>query len=67
MVSDTKIWHAAHVLLTRHGAEAALVAARRADELMAKGDAEGRLVLTRIVSAILELRRDEPREDESIH
>src|SRR5579863_4056743 len=67
MLSDTKIWYAANVLLTRHGAEAALVAARKADELMAKGDLEGRLVLTKIVSAILELRRDEPREDESIH
>ncbi|HWI25350.1 MAG TPA: hypothetical protein VN668_00145 [Stellaceae bacterium] len=39
--SDLDIWRAAHLLIKRHGADAAVVAAQRADELLAAGDVEG--------------------------
>lgn len=39
---NSDIWRAAAILIQRHGApDAALVAAQRADELLAKGDGEG--------------------------
>lgn len=66
MTSDLDIWRAAGLLIKRHGQDAALVAAQRADELLARGDTEGQTVWKRIARACEELRRGEPREDELI-
>jgi hypothetical protein len=41
MTSDLDIWRAANLLIKRHGEDAVIVAAQRADELLAKGDVEG--------------------------
>jgi hypothetical protein len=38
---DRDIWRAANLLQKRHGADAAIVAGLRADELLAAGDLEG--------------------------
>ena len=37
VTTDIDIWRAANRLVKRHGEEAPLVAARRADELLARG------------------------------
>jgi len=41
----------------RHGADAAIVAAQRADELLVQGDLDGQSIWKRIVSAVRELQR----------
>jgi hypothetical protein len=64
-VTDPDIWRAAAILIQRHGApDAALVAAQRADELLAKGDGAGQEIWKAIVDAILEMLRAAPKEDE---
>jgi len=55
MVDDPDIWRAANLLVKRHGADAALVAGRRADELLA-GDVEGCAVWKRILVAVASYR-----------
>lgn len=57
MTEEIDIWRAAHVLVKRHGADAAIVAAQRADELLAQGDVDGERIWKRIVSAVRELQR----------
>jgi hypothetical protein len=51
MVDDPDIWRAANLLIERHGADAALAAARRADELLAAGDTEGCAIWNRLSAA----------------
>jgi triphosphoribosyl-dephospho-CoA synthetase len=57
MTEEIDIWRAAHLLVKRHGADAAIVAAQRADELLAQGDLDGQSIWKRIVSAVRELQR----------
>lgn len=65
MTDDIDIWRAAKLLVDRHGADAAIHAAIRADELLDKGDADGQRVWLRIVKAVEELLRK--RGDDRIH
>ena len=39
----------------------------RADELLDKGDLDGKMVWLRIIEAIKELRRTERRGDDTVH
>jgi len=55
MLSGLDIWRAANLLIQQHGADAEIVAARRADELWEHEDHEGRGVWLRIRRAIIEL------------
>ena len=55
-ISETDIWRAASLLLREHGADAEVVAARRADEMLDRGDIEGQRVWLRISRAISELQ-----------
>jgi hypothetical protein len=66
MVDDPDIWRAANLLVKRHGADAALMAGRRADELLA-GDVEGCTVWKRILVAVAELSRTKPAEGERVN
>jgi hypothetical protein len=52
MTEEIDIWRAAHLLVKRHGDEAAIVAAQRADELLERGDVEGQFVWKRISKAL---------------
>jgi len=61
------IWRTAHVLIKEYGEEASLIAAKRADALLAQGETEGFAVWTRVVAAIADLERNEPREGESLN
>lgn len=63
-VIDLDIWRAANLLMKRHGKDAAIVAARRADELLDAGDTEGQAIWRRILGAILEWQRVGPLDEE---
>jgi hypothetical protein len=66
-VTDLDIWRAANILLKRHGDEAAVVAAQRADALLSAGDVEGEIVWKRIGAAVVELQRRERHADEALN
>ena len=55
MVDDLDIYRSARLLIDQHGQDAALEAARRADELRHKGDLDGQVTWLRIHEAVLEL------------
>ncbi|HEV2160677.1 MAG TPA: hypothetical protein VGR52_00350 [Stellaceae bacterium] len=57
MTEEIDIWRAADLLVKRHGADAETVAAQRADELLAQGDADGERIWKRILAAVHDLRR----------
>jgi hypothetical protein len=56
MIPDRDIWRAVNLLIREHGDEAEIVAARRADEMLERGDHEGQIVWLRIRRAIVELQ-----------
>ena len=66
-IADIDIWRAATLLIQRHGRDAAIVAAQRADEYLASGDIDGQAIWKRIVEAILELLRSEPHDGEPVN
>jgi hypothetical protein len=57
VIDDHDIFHAAKLLIDKHGDDAALRAAQRADELLEDGDVDGTVVWRRIIDAIEELQR----------
>ena len=67
MLSDLEIYRAAQATIGRYSDDAALHAAQRADELLAEGDMGGRAVWPRVESAIDDLGRTVPGEDEGVH
>lgn len=52
------LYRTAWVLLREYGDDAPIIAARRADALLAQGDIEGRAVWLGVIRAINGLRRD---------
>jgi hypothetical protein len=56
VIYELDIWRAANLLIRRHGANAELEAAKRADLMLDRGDDEGRLLWARIRRAIEALR-----------
>ena len=56
MISDRDIWRAANLLIREHRADAEVVAAGRADEMLERGDRDGQLAWVRIRWAIVELQ-----------
>ncbi len=67
MTADLDIYRTAKVLIDRYGDGASLHAASRADELLDKGDMEGRAVWIRIQEAMLELLKEAPGDGEAVH
>ncbi len=67
MTTGLDIYRTAKLLIDRHGAGASLHAANRADELLDKGDMDGRAVWMRIQDAVLELLKEGPGEGEAVH
>jgi hypothetical protein len=55
MIPDRDIWRAANLLIHKHDADAEVVATRRADEMLERGDRDGQLVWIRISRAIADL------------
>ena len=67
VIDPIDTYRAAHLLIERHGDDAPIEAAMRADELMEAGDMEGRAVWLRIVKAVEELLSEERPEDAEVH
>ncbi len=65
-MGDLDALRCAKLLLDRHGRDAELHAAMRADELEAAGDEAGRRAWMRILAAMDELARTERRQDETL-
>ena len=56
MIPDLDIWRAANLLIRRHGDDAEIEAARKADAMLDRGDRDGQVVWLRIKRAIGELQ-----------
>ncbi len=67
MISDIDIYRSAQVLVKRHGQDAPIHAAMRADEMLEKGDLGGYAVWKRILRAVEELQRMEPAARGRLH
>lgn len=55
MPREIDIYRTANLLIQQHGEEAAIQAAMKADEMLAKGDMDGKAVWMRVIEAIEEL------------
>ena len=58
MTTNLDIWRSASVLLSRYGEGASLHTANRADEMLDKGNLDGRAVWIRIQEAVFELLKE---------
>ncbi len=67
MTSDIDIYRTASVLIREHGEEADFVAAQRADSFLDAGDMDGLAAWKRVLAAIKEIQREEPREGEVVN
>lgn len=67
MIEEREIWRAASFLVRDHGAEAALIAARRSVELLAIGNIESGTTWKRILEAVTELSRTRPGKGELLN
>ncbi len=67
MIPDLDIYRTASVLVKRHGRDAPIHAAMRADAMLEKGDLEGQAVWTRVLRAVGELQETAPKSGEAFH
>jgi hypothetical protein len=58
---ERDIWLSAKRLVDLYGDDATIHAAMRADELLAEGDLDGAATWRRVLDAVKELERTEPR------
>ena len=67
MIQSLDIYRSANVLVKRHGEDAPIYAATRADAMLNKGDLDGFSVWKRVLRAVAELQRQKSAEDERLH
>ncbi len=67
MIPDLDIYRSAQVLVKRHGQDAPIHAAMRADELLEAGDLDGYAAWKRILQAVEELQGTAPKPGEAVH
>ncbi len=67
MTSDLDIYRSANLLVKRHGEDAPIEAAMRADTALEKGDLGGYRTWKRILRAVEELQETEPKSGEAVH
>ena len=67
MTSEIDIFRTASVLIREHGEAATLEAAQRADAMLEKGSLGGQRVWKRVMAAVKEIQREEPREGEKVN
>ncbi len=67
MTSDLDIYRSAQVLVKRHGQDAPIHAAMRADAMLEAGDLDGYAVWKRILRAVEELQGTAPKSGEAVH
>ena len=67
MTSEINIFHTANVLIRERGNEADLVAAELADIFLEAGEVDGSAIWRRVLAAVKEIQRQEPREGEAVN
>ena len=67
VTSDLNIYRSAKRLIDQHGEDALIFVAMQADKRAEAGDTEGRAVWLRVIRAIEELQRTQPRRGEPTH
>ena len=67
MTTDLDIYRTANVLVKHYGKEADLEAAQSADSMLEKGSLNGQRVWKRVLAAVKEIQREEPREGEAVN
>ena len=67
MILDLDIFRSAQVLVKKHGADAPIQAAMRADAMLDKGDLDRVAVWRRIIKAVEELQGTDPKPGEAVH
>lgn len=67
MIPNLDIYRTANVLVKRHGQDAPIEAAMRADAMLKKGDVDGYAVWKRVLRAVKESLRAEPTEGERVN
>ena len=66
-MDDLDIYRSAAAFIKQHGDEAPIHAAMKADDMLERGDMDGRAVWLRIVDAIRDMQRETPRPGEHRH
>ena len=66
-IDDIDVFRSAVAFIKRHGDEAPIHAAMKADAMLERGDMGGRAVWLRIVDAIRDMQRETPRPGEHRH
>ena len=66
-MEDIHIFRAAALLIKERGNEASIHAAMEADDMLERGDMDGRAVWLRIKKAIHDMQRNSPRPGERRH
>ncbi len=67
MIPDLDIYRSANALVKRHGQDASIEAAMRANAMLDKGDLDGYAVWRRILRAVEELQGAAPKPSEAVH
>ena len=67
MTSDLDIYRAANLIVKRHGRDASIEAAMRADAMLEAGDLDGYTVWKRVLKAVEEWQRAEPGPSATVH
>ena len=67
MIPDIDIYRVANLLVKRHGQDASIEAAMRADAMLDKGDLAGYAAWKRILKAVEELQGAVPKSGEAVH
>ncbi len=67
MTSGLDIYRTASVLIREHGEDATLEAAQHADAMPEKGSLDGQRVWKRVLAAVKEIQREEPRAGEAVN
>ncbi len=60
MIAEIDIYRTANLLIQQHGEEASIHAAMKADEMLEKGDLDGKAVWMQVVRAIEKLQATKP-------
>ena len=67
MTDDKEIYRGAKLLIDRHGDDAVIEAAMKADKMLEQGDLDGLATWNRILRAIEELRSGKRPEDATVN
>lgn len=62
MITKIDVYRTANLFIQQHGEDAAIQAAMKADEMLARGDMDGKAVWMRVIEAIEELWDIKPEE-----